>query len=423
MSGVERNDGRAVPRRLIMIGYDPVEKLISDGKIRLDDLKTLELQFNFGKMFDDVLYVVPFGRKTQERRLSETILYRELEFVRGGRGLKKLFDGVLHSFAACRFLNKAVTDFDPDVVQTVGPHYTAALALLSSKIRSLPKVCFIEAYWEDILPWQNYFPAAVRRLLPFWYRLVYRLFDRYSGAPSLAPSYYMQRGMAPEKISAWIQPLDLSEVMEAQQSDAPPSILSSAHPRIIVLGRLHPEKLAPDAFDIFADAVQDDLKGTLIFVGDGADRSVIESRALERGLSDRIVITGQVSHRVAMAALRACDFSIAPMQGSALLETLAAGLPTVAYDHETHAALIQSGVNGMLVPHRDTKAASRALRRLLEDHDFATKIGTTARDIVEEKYNVDAMKSFLKAAFIEAFQEKSSQGLPRIDQRNEGALA
>ena len=411
------------PRRLVMIGYDSVEKLIADGKLRLDDLKTIELQFNFGKMFDEVLYLVPFGRKNEERRLSDTILYRELAFERSGSGLKKLLAGLQHVGTAIGFLNDAVTQFKPDVVQTVGPHYTAALALLAGKVRRLPKVCFIEAYWEDILPWQSYFPPLVRRLLPYWYRLVYRLFDRYSGAPSLAPNFYTQRGMSREKISPWIQPLDLSEVLEAKAEDAPPSMLSCPHPRIVVLGRLHPEKLAPDAFDIFADAVGTDLKGTLVFVGDGADRAEIDSRAAQRGISDRVVITGQVSHRIAMAALKASDLSIAPMQGSALLETLAAGLPTVAYDHETHAALIETHVNGVLVPHRDTKSASAELRKILLDSALASSLGQKARDRVADRYNVDAMRTLLKTSFVEAYQERKPDEILSSTQHEEGAIA
>lgn len=403
MSGVERSDGRQVPRRLIMIGYDPVEKLISDGKIRLDDVKTLELQFNFGKMFDDVLYIVPFGRKTQERRLSDTILYRELEFERPGRGMKMALGGLKHVISARMFLDRAVDEFHPDVVQTVGPHITAAMALIAPKVRALPTICFIEAYWETILPWQTYFPRAVRKVLPLWYRLVYRLFDRYTGAPSLSLPYYTSRGMSAKRIAPWIQPLDLSEVNEAKIDDAPYAVRNAANPRIVVLGRLHPEKLAPDALEIFAGAVKDDQKGTLIFVGDGADRTVIEKRAAELGLRDRIVITGQVSHRVAMSVLKACDMSIAPMQGSALLETLAAGLPTVAYDHETHAALIETGVNGILVPHRDTKAAATALRNWLISPDKAQKIGLAAQSKVADKYNVSAMRSLLLAPFIDAF--------------------
>lgn len=406
MSGVERSDGRAIPRRLIMIGYDPVEKLISDGKIRLDDLKTLELQFNFGKMFDDVLYIVPFGRKTQERRLSDTILYRELEFERPGRGVKMALGGLAHVFAARSFLDKAVEEFGPDVVQTVGPHITAALALLASKVRALPTICFIEAYWETILPWQSYFPRVVRKFLPLWYRIAYKVFDRYTGAPSLSPPFYTTRGMSKQRISPWIQPLDLSEVNKARAEDAPLAVRNAPHPRIVVLGRLHPEKLAPDALEIFAEAVKQDQKGTLIFVGDGADRTPIETRADSYGLKDRIVITGQVSHRVAMSVLKACDMSIAPMQGSALLETLAAGLPTVAYDHETHSALIDSGINGVLVPHRDVKAGAKALRDWLISPNWAKLIGDAAKKRVAEKYNVAAMRALLLEPFIEAYNLK-----------------
>lgn len=411
MSGQEQSNGRAMPRRLIMIGYDPVEKLISDGKIRLDDLKTLELQFNFGKMFDDVLYIVPFGRKTQERRLSDTILYRELEFERPGRGLKMALGGLKHVIAAREFLDRAVDDFKPDVAQTVGPHITAAMALLAPNVRALPTICFIEAYWETILPWQTYFPRFVRKILPLWYRFAYKVFDRYTGAPSLAPPFYTSRGMKRDRISRWIQPLDLTEVNEADAHDAPLAVRHAAHPRIVVLGRLHPEKLAPDALEIFASAVKDGAEGTLIFVGDGADRTPIEKRAAELGLRDRIVITGQVSHRTAMAVLKACDMSVAPMQGSALLETLAAGLSTVAYDHETHAALIDTGVNGVLVPHRDVEAGASALAAFLRAPDVAKRIGEAARQRVAERYNVDAMRALLIEPFDEAYN------LPKFSNR------
>ena len=410
------------PQRLMMIGYDNIDKLVADGKIRLDDLKTLELQFNFGNMFNEVLYIVPFGRKNEERRLTDTIVYRELAFERKGFGFQKLLSGLAHINKALAFLTSAVSASKPDVVQTVGPHYTAALALLSKSVRRLPKVCFIEAYWEDILPWQSYFPWIVRRLLPFWYRLVYRLFDRYSGAPSLAPEFYTRRGMAADKISPWIQPLDLSEVNEAKAADAPPSMLAVPSPRIVVLGRLHPEKLAPDAFKIFADAVANDVKATLVFVGDGSDRTIIEAEARARGLQDRVVITGQVSHRVAMAALKASDFSIAPMQGSALLETLAAGIPTIAYDHETHAALIESGVNGILVRHRDVKAAASQLRALLLNNALASTMGQKAHDRVAERYNVQAMRKLLKTTFIDAYRARSSNLNLQKGSQNEGLV-
>ncbi|NBQ40108.1 MAG: glycosyltransferase [Alphaproteobacteria bacterium] len=341
------------PRRLMMIGYNTVDELIRDGKIRFDDPVSLELQFNLGRMFDEVIYVVPFGRENIERRIDETTIYRELAFDRSERGLKLVLNGLKHIAKARAFMDECVARFKPDVVQTIGPHIPAAMALLSPLTRALPTICMVEAYWEDILPFQQYFPKSIKTILPYWYRIAYRLFDRYTGAPSLSPPYYISKGMDEARISPWIQPLDLREVEGADAADAPDAVKAAAYPRIVVLGRLHPEKLAVDAFDIFAKAVAGGLSGSLIFVGDGLDRPIIESRAKELGLSDRVVITGLVPHKQAMSILKACDLSIAPMQGSALLETLAAGIATVAYDHETHAALITSGENGVLVPHRD----------------------------------------------------------------------
>ena len=391
------------PRRLMMIGYNTVDELIRDGKIRFDDPVSLELQFNLGRMFDEVVYVVPFGRETITRRIDGTTLYRELAFNRSERGVKLVLNGLKHIVKARAFMNEIVKEFRPDVVQTIGPHIPAAMALISPATRRLPTVCMVEAYWEDILPFQQYFPDLVKRILPYWYRLAYRLFDRYTGAPSLSPPYYTSKGMDAARISPWIQPLDLREVEAARHEDAPEAVKALSHPRIVVLGRLHPEKLAPDALEIFAQAAVSDLPGTLVFVGDGLDRERIEVRATELGLRDRVVITGLIPHKRAMDVLKACDLSIAPMQGSALLETLAAGLATVAYDHETHAALIESGVNGVLVPHRDIAAGAATLRRWLADPAEARAFGERARRRVEERYNLGAMRDLLLAPFVDAY--------------------
>ena len=219
------------------------------------------------------------------------------------------------------------------------------------------------------------------------------------------------------QIAPWIQPLDLREVEGADASDAPSAVLEAAHPRIVVLGRLHPEKLATDAFEIFARAVGDDLPGALIFVGDGTDRQVIEARARELGLFERIVITGLIPHKQAMAVLKACDLSIAPMQGSALLETLAAGVATIAYDHETHAALITTGENGVLVPHRDIDAAADVLRRWLVTPDEAKGFGEAAKRRVEQKYNVTAMRDLLLEPFIQAYSMTHFRHLRKLESR------
>jgi len=323
--------------------------------------------------------------------------------VRAHRGLRLVWAGLAHVPESVRFLNRAVSEFRPDAVQICGPHIPAVLTLLSKKARRLPSVCFIEAFWETILAQQLNLPSPLRKILPVWYRMVYRIFDRYTGAPSLSPEFYARLGMDTSKISRWIQPLDLRQLENVSAADAPVAVLSAPHPRVVVVGRLHPEKLASDALEIFARAVSPGHAGTLIFVGDGSERAAIEGRARELGLSGRIVITGLLPHAGALAAMKACDYSIAPMQGSALLESLGSGLATVAYDHETHRALIDNGHTGVLVPHRDIAAAASVLERWLANPGTAKPIAGAARQGVFNRFSVPNVKEILRSAFDEAF--------------------
>ncbi|CAN5172267.1 hypothetical protein BH10PSE11_BH10PSE11_27210 [soil metagenome] len=385
-----------------MIGYNTVDEAADKGILRRDDSASLELHYNFGQMFDEVLYIVPFGRTDQHQQLSGTIQYRELGFPRPHRGVRLAWGGLTHVPKAKAFVDAAVREFQPDVVQVCGPHIPAVLALLSKKVRQLPCVCFIEAFWETIIDQQVNLPAPLRKVLPAWYRVVYRLFDQYNGAPSISPDFYAKRGMDKSRIARWIQPLDLRQLEGATDADAPSSVLSSPHPRVVVVGRLHPEKLAGDALEIFARAVSSNHPGTLVFVGDGSDRGLIEARARELGLSDRIVITGLLPHAHALAAMKACDYSIAPMQGSALLESLGAGLATVAYDHETHRALIDNGRTGVLVPHRDIAAAANVLEGWLASPDIARSMADAARRWVLERFSVPNVRGILYSAFEQA---------------------
>ncbi|MBN9594165.1 MAG: glycosyltransferase [Afipia sp.] len=402
------------PRRMLMIGYNTVDEAVAKGIIRRDDEASLELYYNFGQMFDEVLYIVPFGRADLNQRLTDTIEYREVQFTRTHRGARLALAGLTHVPKTVRFINEVVRQFQPDVVQVCGPHIPAALTLLSKEAWRLPSVCFIEAFWETILPQQQNLPSLIRKVLPNWYRLVvYRRFDRYTGAPSLSPDFYSRLGMDRSKISCWIQPLDLRQLVNASVTDAPPEVLSAPQPRVVVVGRLHPEKLAGDALEIFARAVSPGHAGTLIFIGDGTERAAIEARARELGLEKRIVVTGLLPHSGALAAMKACDYSIAPMQGSALLESLGAGLATVAYDHETHRALIDNGRTGVLVPHRDIAAAAAVLERWLASPSAAKSIGQAAQHQVFDRFSVPNVKEILRAAFDEAFEGRRVSKIKR----------
>jgi glycosyltransferase involved in cell wall biosynthesis len=391
------------PRRIALVAYNTLDEAEAKGVLYRHDELTVHTYFNPGERFEHVLVVVPFGRRNQRIQLSASVTYLEREFRRGRTQLGTALRIAREIYPAARRIYQEVQRFGSQVIQANGPHLPAAVILASKQLRDMPSVCFLEAYWETLLHQQTKPPRFVRRLLPIWYRIVYRAFNRYCGTPSLAPDFYIRRGMRSERIAPWTQHFDLRLLDRVSAEEAPEVVKAAPRPRIAVLGRLHPEKHALDALSAFIH-VANGRAGTLVFIGDGPERSQIISVAERAGIDNRVIVTGSLSNRLAIAAVRACDLSLAPMQGTALVEIMAAGLGIVAYDHETHRALVRHRENGLLVTHRDTAGMANALAELIDNHEFALILGRCARLLIEEKYSNEAVRATLSAAFEQAWQ-------------------
>lgn len=198
-----------------------------------------------------------------------------------------------------------------------------------------------------------------------------------------------------------MQEIDL-RIIDGIPSYDDPRFAALQRPLIAVVGRLHPEKLAGDALAIFWECIVRGQPGSLIFVGDGPERSALEQEAVRHGLGDRVIFLGQQPLQNVIAVMKACDLMIAPMQGTALVEAMACGLAIVAYDHETHRAHIRDGINGRLVPHRDVAAAARALEELIANPTERARLGRAAHDYVHERFSFEKMYSIMNDGFVRA---------------------
>ena len=70
-----------------------------------------------------------------------------------------------------------------------------------------------------------------------------------------------------------------------------------------------------------------------------------------------------------------------------LLEAMALGIPSISTDCPCGGPkdIIEDGVNGLLVPVRDTEALSKALLKYMDDEAFAARVSGEASKI-QEKY-------------------------------------
>jgi glycosyltransferase involved in cell wall biosynthesis len=138
---------------------------------------------------------------------------------------------------------------------------------------------------------------------------------------------------------------------------------------IVCVGRLSPEKDQRTLIRAMA-LMPADLNWRLAIVGDGAQRSALETLVRELGLADRIAFTGQVADPFAfmMRARVAVCASICEGLCNALIEALACGTPVVSTNCPYGPfEILQGGRFGTLTPVGDAQALAKAIAGALID--------------------------------------------------------
>ncbi len=107
-----------------------------------------------------------------------------------------------------------------------------------------------------------------------------------------------------------------------------------------------------------------------IFVGDGILLPGFQRFVERRGWHD-VLFTGYVSDEELPRYFASADIFCSPATGGesmgvVLLEAMAAGKPVVASNIDGYATVINSGIDGLLVPPRDSAALASSIERLLE---------------------------------------------------------
>lgn len=119
----------------------------------------------------------------------------------------------------------------------------------------------------------------------------------------------------------------------------------------------------------------------LVLVGDGPLRSSLPRPANVKWLGRQHAVDGVLS-RSDLFILP----SLAEGMSNALLEAMSWGLPCIACDIPTNRAIIISEENGLLVPAADAGALAAAQERLLMDAALRQKLGTAARQHIEQHH-------------------------------------
>jgi glycosyltransferase involved in cell wall biosynthesis len=184
-----------------------------------------------------------------------------------------------------------------------------------------------------------------------------------------------------EKLFNVGNPIDVKELdrLAAVPSPDIPSI--RGNPRIISVGRFHPQK----RFDVLIDAfarVRAKEQSQLVICGEGPLLEAMRLRTIELGVSGDVLLVGFEQNPFRWLSRSDLFVLTSDYEGlpNALIEAQALGLPAVATRSPTGPdEIVEDGVTGLLVPVGDIDAVAAAILDLVSDGAKRDRMGAAAR--------------------------------------------
>ena len=140
---------------------------------------------------------------------------------------------------------------------------------------------------------------------------------------------------------------------------------------------------------------------SLVIVGDGPQRTELETLSRTLGIAAQVRFVGAVPHAEVPQWLNRFDLYVAASRldsesfGVAVLEASACGLPVVVSDVGGLPEVVVQGETGSVVPREDVAALAQAIQRLVAAPELRRRFGAAGRERVLAHYgwqhSVDAM--------------------------------
>jgi len=175
--------------------------------------------------------------------------------------------------------------------------------------------------------------------------------------------------------------------------------LSDENVAIGFVGRLVEQKSPDVLVDAFARTVAVAPTARLVMIGDGPLMQPLQAQAKRLGVSEKVLWLGE---RNALPLYAAFDlFAIASRKEGlpyVVLESLAAGLPVVATETAGVESLVETNVNGAVVPLGDVAGFAEGLTRIVCDADLRRHMGEASLNR-SRHFTIDRMVNQTFAAY------------------------
>jgi glycosyltransferase involved in cell wall biosynthesis len=195
---------------------------------------------------------------------------------------------------------------------------------------------------------------------------------------------------APEKVRVIHNGVDLNRFAQRSRDRNWLAPSSDQERWIVLVGNMHGDvKGHPVLISAAQSVVREFPEVRFLLVGDGQRRKDFEEQATRLGIAKHFLFLGRRDD--VPRILSCCDIGVLPSKAeglpNAVLEYLAAGLPTIASRVGGNAEIIEDGKTGLLVPPDDPSALADALLRLLRDSNVVADLGRSGQHFVAAEFS------------------------------------
>lgn len=164
---------------------------------------------------------------------------------------------------------------------------------------------------------------------------------------------------------------------------------------VVAMGRLVRQKGFDLLIEAFSRCIGQHPEWSLVILGEGEERSNLESLIVAQGLQHRVRLAGQVPcprHILEQADLFVLSSRFEGFP-NALLEAMACKLAVISTDCPSGPRdIVRDGIDGLLIPSEDVHALTKSMDRLMADPVERQRLGTNAVDVLERFSIVKIMR-------------------------------
>jgi glycosyltransferase involved in cell wall biosynthesis len=199
-----------------------------------------------------------------------------------------------------------------------------------------------------------------------------------------------KRKIKPEKLETFFYGLPLAEFRSPSEEEIIQERMTlgiAPDERIVCnVGRLDPQKGLEYLLRAARLILKDSPNTRFLIVGDGPDRSMLESLAQQEGIAEKVIFTGYSSNVPVLVSL--CDIFVIPSlwEGGpiTLFEAMNLRKPVIGTRVGLMGEVIQDGETGFLVPCKDVESLVDRINKLLQDPDLSKRMGEKGWSICQQ---------------------------------------